>query len=426
MSDATIAAGPPPDVYQLTQVVVPLNDAADAFARRDASGRIPLVVVPTRPFRLLNNLTIAGAVALGAGILADAIFLKSWTLIPFSGVAIALFALGAFRAFLVRVPEGAGALLARGGRYQRTVGSGTHIVPPWVTVSHLVTRREIPFDVLVSEAPTKDTVRVRLETLLTFTIDEPYRFVFNISTDDFDEVLQASSQEAMRALVRNVSVAAVLSLTEREMDDVRAAINPDVEPYGARIMKIKITFAQPPPDFLRTQEGQQLAILQRAEQAERQALAERRQADEDTLARQRLLARVQRARDELQIELERAEARQRLVELDAEAETLRLARLEQRLRDFPHAAQYDVESSRLDVARALAGNSRAVLQLGSADDISRVLLMHDALREAAALPATTAGADQAPNGAGSLSLDEPELPEHELETRADGVETDGP
>jgi hypothetical protein len=55
-----------------------------------------------------------------------------------------------------------------------------------------------------------------------------------------------------------------------------------------------------------------------------------------------------------------------------------------------------------------------------------VLLMHDALREAAALPATTAGADQAPNGAGSLSLDEPELPEHELETRADGVETDGP
>jgi hypothetical protein len=86
---------------------------------------------------------------------------------------------------------------------------------------------------------------------------------------------------------------------------------------------------------------------------------------------------VQRDQDEFESRQLTVEHQQRIVELEAQAEAIRLARLDERLRAFPEAVRFDVSLARLDVARALAGNSRAVLQIGSADDISQVLLVRD-------------------------------------------------
>ncbi|HYI14695.1 MAG TPA: SPFH domain-containing protein [Thermomicrobiales bacterium] len=366
-----------PDAFQLVQVRVPLDDAGDAFAARDASGRIPIVIVPTRPNRIRNDFVAYGVGLLVAAIVASLTFLPGWTSFPGAGIAIVLIVLGVFRSFFVRIPEGTNGLLSRGGRYARTVGSGSHTVPPWITVSHVVTGREIPFDVPVVEAPTRDTVRINVDSLLTFSIQDPYRFVFAISTDDFDHVLQASCQEAMRTFIRRITVSDVFNIARQDTDELRAMIDPDVSPYGVKIEKIKITYAQPPTEFMRSEENRQLAILQLSEQVEKQALAERYQRDTDTLTRQQLLARVQRLQDEYLSELQDAEHRHRVVELEAQAEAIRLERLDERLRAFPEAVRFDVSLARLDVARALAGNSRAVLQIGSADDISQVLLVRD-------------------------------------------------
>jgi regulator of protease activity HflC (stomatin/prohibitin superfamily) len=327
----------------------------------------------------------------------------AWVTPLAAGVAIIFFALGVVSAFLVRIPEGANGMLAFSGKYLRTIGSGRHIVPPWIAVSHMVTRREIPYDVPVVEAPTRDGVRAGVDTLLTFTITDPYRFVFSISTDDFDQVLQATCQEALRALIRSIDVEEVMGLTERATGDLRAQIGADMEPYGVRIEKFKFTYARPPEDFLRSQEQRQLAVVQRTEQQERQALAERRQAEADAIEQQRLLASVERARDALQIRMQEAEANRRVAELEAAAEELRLAKLEERLRAYPLAAKYDWESERLKVARALAGNTRAVLQVGNADEISSALLVHDALRDGAQPQASgtpTSGARDGARGVG--------------------------
>jgi hypothetical protein len=221
-----------PDAFQLAQLKVPLDDADDAFAVRDDSGRIPIVIVPTRPNRIRNDFVAYGLVLLLTTVIASLTLLPGWTSIPGTGLAILLIVLGVFRSFIVRIPEGTNGLLARGGRYSRTVGSGSHIIPPWIAVSHVVTRREIPFDIPVVEATTKDTVRANVDSLLTFTIDDPYRFVFAISTDDFDHVLQASCQEAMRSLIRSITVSEVFNLTGRDTDELRATIGPDVAAYG--------------------------------------------------------------------------------------------------------------------------------------------------------------------------------------------------
>jgi len=381
MADETQGGPVMPSQYtQLIQVQVPLDQAADAFATRDATGRIPIVVVPRQLNRVRNELVAAGVILLIAAAVAGAL-LDNPSLLPLSiPVALILVALGIYRSFIVRIPEGVNGLLMRGGRYLKTIGSGTHVIPPWILVSHLVTRREIPFDVPVVEAPTKDNVRATIDTLVTFTISDPYRFVYSISADDFDQVFQATCQDEMRALVRQIDSEEVLDISQRDLSEFQETLNADVQPYGISISKITIPFAQPPAEFMRSLEMVKLAAVQKNEQAEQQALAKQRQSDAETLLRQQVIARIERERDELQLLVQQAEAHRQVVELEAEAEALRLAKMEERLKAYPLAAQYDWESTQLEVARALAGNTRAVVQIGDASDISRAFVLSDLMR----------------------------------------------
>jgi len=106
------AAGP--EETQLVQARVPLEDAALAFSRRDASGRIPIVLVPDRTGRLFLPLLGAAGVVLAAGIVWIVLG-GDWGLLLVAVVVAAALAAGAvFRAFQVQVPEGASALLGRG------------------------------------------------------------------------------------------------------------------------------------------------------------------------------------------------------------------------------------------------------------------------------------------------------------------------
>ena len=107
-----------------------------------------------------------------------------------------------------------------------------------------------------------------------------------------------------------------------------------------------------------SREARRLANLQRAEEAERHALELLRQADREELEQQRI------------------KARERAIELEAANEVARLTRLEERLRDYPNAVHWDVETQRLEVARSLAGNTRAMVQVGSGNDVASSLLMH--------------------------------------------------
>jgi regulator of protease activity HflC (stomatin/prohibitin superfamily) len=378
----------PPDYTQLTQVRVPLDEAADAFATRDASGRIPIVVIPQQLNRVRNGLVVVGVLVLLGGILAGYFSANGAALLGLAiPVSIILILLGVYRSFMVRIPEGVNGLLARGGRYTRTISSGSHFIPPWITVMQLVTRREIPFDVPAVEVPTQDNVRVNVDTMVTFSITDPYKFVYSISADDFDQVFQAACQDGLRTTVRQITLDQINDLKRQSLADFRTSLGLDVEPYGVTVIKINLTYAQPPAEFMRSQELRQLAVLQQAEQKEKQALALRLQIDQADLAHKNVVAQVEREREILQILTQKAEAQRRVAELEAEAEETRLARLEERLQKYPLAAQWDAESLRLEIARALAGNSRAVLQLGSASDIARAFIVRDTLQ--AVLPSLT-------------------------------------
>jgi regulator of protease activity HflC (stomatin/prohibitin superfamily) len=387
MSDQVTPTNPTPDAptaseySQLYQAQVPLDEAGEAFNTRDATGRIPIVVIPRRLNRIQNQM-VAAAVLVSVGGLALQYLTTNWLWVTYTlPIALVLLILGIYRSFIVRIPEGVSALLTRGGRYYRTISSGTFILPPWVLISHLVTRRQIPFDIPLAETPTSDNVRAAVDMLVAFTITDPYRFIYSISADDFDQVFMAACQDALRLKVRQIKSEQIVDLNKESAHELVTTIGADVESYGVTINKVNITYAGPPKDFIASQEAQMLAVLKRKEQAEKQTLALQQQADQAELARLSVIAQVTRERETLQIQVQAAELEQRIVELRAQAEELRLERLEQRLRKYPLAAKWEAETAQLDVARSLAGNTRAVVQVGHGSDIARAFVMGDALRD---------------------------------------------
>jgi regulator of protease activity HflC (stomatin/prohibitin superfamily) len=353
---------------QLTQQRVELEDAGEAFAVPDETGRLPIVLLPKQPFRIRNELVIGGVIAILVGIILDLQLALRGGLV---GLGVLLVFLGAFQSFIVAVPEGARALLLKSGRYDRTLPAGRHVVPPWIVVSHVVTVREIPFGAIVDSASTSDDVRIDVDVLMTFTIAAPEQFVFRISAPDFDQVCQAACQDAIRALVRSKRSDEILDLGEPDTERLRVAIGATIAAYGAHIERVVITHVAPPVAFMASRESRQLATVQRAEQADRHALEERLLADREALERQRIAAQRER------------------IELEAGNEDLRLRHLQDRLAAYPQAARRDLDDQRLAVARALAGNSRAMVQVGSGGDVADALIVQTLTEElpTAATPA---------------------------------------
>jgi len=240
----------------------------------------------------------------------------------------------------------------------QTLGPGNHWAPPWIIVSHIVTTRETPFDAPAVSIPTKDNVRTNVDILMTFTISAPEKFVFTISAPDFDQICQATCQENVRLLVREKDSDDVLDLGEADSERLRAGIEATLAAYGVGVVRVVVTHVMPPMEFVASRESRRLAAIQRAEEEEHHALAVLRQRDREELDRQRIAARRE------------------AIELEAANEVTRLERLESRIHEYPNALKWDVETQRLEVARALAANTRAMVQVGPQGDVAASLLMH--------------------------------------------------
>jgi regulator of protease activity HflC (stomatin/prohibitin superfamily) len=366
---------PPVQTIQLGQTRVPLHEAAAAFDTPDVNGRTPIIVIPTRPMRLrLDLLGVAAALLLLAVFLVRSDGNTALLLLAI-GVAGVLAFIGASSALLVRVPEGTAALLVQAGRHLGVLGPGSHLVMPWIAVSHLVTRREIPFELPRCEAPTHDNVTARLDLLITFVIADPARFVYSIAASDFDLVMQGAGHDSARTALRQLPWAAVLDMGAVETEMLRGRMDDSLRHYGVEIRGLNVMFARPNEQLMAAEESRELAVAQRAEAAERHVLAERRLQDEQALARVRLDAGLDREHQRLIAQAEQAEMRQRISRIEAETLGIRLQRLEELLREFPRAAEWEWQGEQLGVVRALASNTRAVVQFGQVSEAVRSVLV---------------------------------------------------
>lgn len=273
----------------------------------------------------------------------------------------------------------------RAGQHDRVLPEGVHRVNPLLILTHVVTTREIAFDVPVAEVRSADGVAVSVDLLLTLGIRDPARLVYSITTSDLDQLAQASTQEAVRTLVRGIEALATLDLGRDEADSLRATIDAKLAPYGLEVRSAAFTRVTLPTALTASLEARRLASVQLAETEQVHALDRRRLADRAALSAQE------------------AEARRAAVEHEAAVEETRLAKLEERIAASPNAARYDLESQRLRVAQQLAGNSRAVVSLGGPDLVRDLMAAREAPPDgwygADAYPANVAAASTAGVGA---------------------------
>jgi len=356
---------------QITEVEATPAEAAGAMEQRDSYGRVP-VVVRIRRQPPINPIWILVAIGLAASglFLPLVAALRAMIIV---GAVVAL-VVGLLSRLMLTVPPGSVGLVLKGGRQHHVLPAGIHWVPPVLALSHLVTTREIAFDVPVNEVRSSDGVGVTVDVLLTLQITDPAKFAYGITSSDVDQLVQASCQDAVRTLVRGVEAMSALDLGSTQTASLQQVIDPKLAAFGIGVSGVAFTKITLPAALTDSLEAKRLATLQLAEQAESHALDRRRLADTAALVAQE------------------AESRRTAVEYEAAAEALRLSKLEERIGASPHAARYDLESARLRVAEQLAGNSRAVVSLGGGDLFANLLLARETDQPA---PRGDAGAPKA-------------------------------
>jgi regulator of protease activity HflC (stomatin/prohibitin superfamily) len=357
-----------PSYVQLTQQRVPLRRAAEVLSTPDDAGRYPIIVLVRQGGRFsLQLLLVAGAVA------AVAVAAPVGPLLTIAGLVAAVVILfaGSARAVLASIPEGSQAVLAERGRFARIAGPGVQRVAPTIVVTHVVTTRDIPFGTFVRGALLADEVRVDVEILFTFRIADPGKFVYKTTAPDFDAVCLSVVNAVVREVARTIRSDQVLEIQMSDSEPLREALSAPLDRYGVEVSRVLVTRVDPPADFLATREARRLAVLRTGQQEEQAGFERRVQSDRDALIRQEAQARFERQREQAELA---AAVRRREIELEAEVESLRLAKLQERLAAYPEAARWDWAGQRLKVARKLAGNSRAIISLGGTGDVADALV----------------------------------------------------
>jgi len=349
-SSAAAPAAPVPVYVQLVSTWQPSeNQAAAALVTPDTNGRLPVIVRVGGPSIVRwEPLVGAGALLLFALVFNPSVLF--WGLLLLGAVLLVVFSF--LGRLFIKVPEGAWGLVSRRNRHERTLLPGNYVVPPWLTLTHFVARRELVFDAPIAAAPSKDGVRVNVDVLVTFRVVDPARFVYQISIGDYDQFAQAAIQDTVRGLVRNMASLDTLDLGPDQATKLKAALGKLTGPFGVEVAAATFTSITLPAEMSASLEAQRLAIMQLAEQTQQFALEQKKLQDKAAL--------------ESQEEAEKKGS----VEHEATVEELRLRHMEDRLAAHPNAARYDLELQRLKVARALAKNTRAVVGLGAAPSLT--------------------------------------------------------
>lgn len=376
-ADAGESGARGPAYLQIVEVEAGPLEAGDAIERPDEYGRIP-VVVRIRRQPPINPVWIVVAIGLGAsGLflpLADA--LRAMVIV----VAVVVLVVGIASRLFMRIPPGTVGLVARAGRHQGVREAGVNRVSPFLALTHVVTTRELAFDVPVAAVRSSDGVNVNVDLVLTLGIGDPVKLVYSITTRDIDQFIHATTQDGVRTMIRGIEALSALDLGAKEAAILQSTIDDKLVAYGVNVRAVAFTRVLLPEALTASLEARRLAVIQLAEEHENFVLEQRRVGDRASLIEQE------------------QEARKVAIEIEAGAEALRLSKLEERLGANPMAARYDLEMARLRVAQQLAGNTRAVVSLGGNDLVSNLLLtQHASAAEAgSANGAAGAGTAEAP------------------------------
>ena len=272
------AAGPA--FVQITEAVAGPLEAAEAIEQRDEQGRVPVVVrIHRQP--PINPVWILVAIGLGASGLFLPLFAAVKAIVIVAAVVVLI--VGLLSRLIMRIPPGTVGLTARSNKFDSVRQPGVHWVNPFLALTHVITTREIAFDVPVAAVRSSDGVNVNVDLVLTLGIEDPVKFAYTITTGDLDEFIHATSQEAVRLLVRGIEALSALDLGSAEAALLRASVDAKLESYGVGVRNVAFTRVMLPDALTASLEARRLAAIQLSEEQENFALEERRLNDRANL-----------------------------------------------------------------------------------------------------------------------------------------------
>ena len=170
-----------------------------------------------------------------------------------------------------------------------------HWVNPFLALTHVITTRELAFDVPVAAVRSSDGVNVNVDLVLTLGIEDPVKFAYTITTGDLDQFIHADHPGRRRARSSAASRRCPRSISGPPRRTLlRATIDAKLASYGVGVRDVAFTRVMLPDAITASLEARRLAAIQLSEEEENYALEERRLNDRANLHRARAGGRATR------------------------------------------------------------------------------------------------------------------------------------
>ncbi|PWC98740.1 MULTISPECIES: SPFH domain-containing protein [Pseudomonas] len=255
----------------------------------------------------------------------------------------------------VRIVDQTDALIvARIGKYHRTLRSGLNFIIPFVDrVVATTSSKDIILALGKVDAISKDNAVVLADALIVIRVTEPDKAIFGVDNYERSTVLLAAA--ALRSKLGSLSLDEALTSRDEIKVNIQESIRTELEDWGILLRSVEIQEITPSDSMLKAMEAQAAAERERKAAVTRaegektavtlHADAQRYSADQDAKGR------LDAAKSDAAAQVELAQATAEAVEKVGKA-----------LKDNPEAAQYMLGEKFIESYSRLAesGNSKIV------------------------------------------------------------------
>jgi len=146
----------------------------------------------------------------------------------------------------MQVPSGCYCIVQRFGKDIGEMAPGLKVLPSFYRIAYIVSKQSCTYDAPVLNCPTSDDVRVSVDVVLVFAVNDPSKFIYRLGAKNFDDFLSGTVDEAIRMLVRKEDHKTVYALRGERADHMLKLLNDKFLESGVRFTQVKISSVRLP------------------------------------------------------------------------------------------------------------------------------------------------------------------------------------
>jgi regulator of protease activity HflC (stomatin/prohibitin superfamily) len=212
-------------------------------------------------------------------------------------LAIALLIIFIISRTAIIIPEQHVFIIERLGRYSATLGSGFHILTPFIdVVRHKHSLKEFALDTAPQVCITKDNVQVKIDGLLYLKVLDPKQASYGV--DDYIFATSQLAQTALRNELGRIELDEVLESRDNINLNIVRHLDQASESWGIKVLRFEIQNIKPPEDILGAMEEQAKAERKKraiilASEGERDAAVNQAEGEKQRVIRASEASRLQ-------------------------------------------------------------------------------------------------------------------------------------